>query len=210
MFASPFLVSKHDSSNSKSGSCWTRLDSVFISEKCPFLYGFNLMKVDEKRWLWGFGSLIFSRRVDTPLVLEICCEFRHRKFDTKKTKNGTIQVSRVLMLRSLILWKKKPSAFKNVAGARRGHGLTPITLPLPERPATSVPAGEEALTSVGSSLHASGQCLVWRGGWVSWFVVGCYKHETLHQWLPNKNIPFFFCILKRLHETSKLWAFHSL
>jgi len=44
------------------------------------------------------------------------------------------------------------------AGARRGHGLSTITLTLPEKPATSVPAGEEALTSVGSSLHASGQC----------------------------------------------------
>lgn len=40
-------------------------------------------------------------------------------------------------------------------GARRGHGLTPITLPLPEQP--TVPSGE-VLTSVGSSLHASGQC----------------------------------------------------
>jgi len=44
------------------------------------------------------------------------------------------------------------------ASARRGHGLSTITLTLPEKPATSVPAGEEALTSVGSSLHASGQC----------------------------------------------------
>lgn len=83
------------------------------------------------------------------------------------------------------------------ASARRGHGLSTITLTLPEKPATSVPAGEEALTSVGSSLHASGQCLVWRGGWVAGLLFS-NKHpaSVIAQKKPVLQHPK---ALKRLH-----------